>query len=158
MVLFREATNVGAEMSVVEGAWVLEEVVIVPVFFLRRFISCPLSSSEELESEEAGGGVAARLRILDLPVRFLNRETGGRDVTTSGEVVEAILCFWRRAWGFVRERLYSVLWTWSAEEAEILFSGRLTNRCGLVWRNQAEIKRQQITTVNARSGAIATKS
>lgn len=94
MVVLRSAVNFVAEKSVVlEALLVEEEVTTAPVFFLRRLILRPGSSSEEEYAESlsefAGGGVAARLRKLPLPERFLKTATGA--VGASVEAVSAML-------------------------------------------------------------------
>ena len=81
MVVLRCASYFVAVRSVFDIALFLEDAVITPIFRFLRLILCPASSSEEEYSEslsEAGGGVAARFRTLDLPFaeRFLKIATG----------------------------------------------------------------------------------
>lgn len=85
----RSAEYFEAVRSVFEVVLFLEDAVITPVFFFLRLIFRPDSSSDEEYAEsslsEAGGGVAARFRKLDLPFaeRFLKIATG------AGGAVEA---------------------------------------------------------------------
>jgi len=74
-------------------AFARDDAVTTPVFFFRRFIFRPDSSSDEEYADEslsepAGGGVAGRLRIFDLPFaeRFLKMATGTSGATTASEV------------------------------------------------------------------------
>ena len=83
MVVLRSAEYIEAVRSVFEEVLFLEDAVTTPVFFFLRLIFRPDSSSDEEYAEsslsEAGGGVAARFRKLDLPFaeRFLKIATGG---------------------------------------------------------------------------------
>lgn len=83
MVVFLSAEYFEAVKSVFKPVLLFfEDAVTTPVFFFRRLIFRPDSSSEEEYAEsslsEAGGGVAARFRKLDLPFadRFLKTAMG----------------------------------------------------------------------------------
>lgn len=82
IVVLLSAEYFEAVRSVLEVTLFLEDAVTTPVFFFLLLIFRPDSSSEEEYAEsslsDAGGGVAARFRKLDLPFaeRFLKIATG----------------------------------------------------------------------------------
>ena len=92
----RLAANLVVEsISAVGCAWVEEDFAVTSPSSLRlRLTLCPASSSEVVYPDESdssiGGGVAGRLRMDDLFVRFLNKE-GAAAMAEDAETVSAIV-------------------------------------------------------------------